>query len=232
MDVLVKKIDQLNFGKDVSEGEQRDMRVKIDHIYSVTQSKQCKTSSENSSTRGTPVTTRSKTGNGGNNFDEAREATEPRSVIARVGPDGVAGAAGSVSDLRSPAKVNKNKKPTIKLIRGENDSANNIISAADKRAWLYVGRTNLSTTTANLKTYLTDKLVTQDVTVDELETSKVDIKRSRSFKVGVSYEYLEQLETPEFWPKGIIIRKFRFFRQPNKFKNNGKNFTSKDGDNY
>ena len=225
INVLVEKIDQLNFKCNISEQERRDMHAKITEMHSVTQLKKSKTSSEKP---GTPVSSKVKAGN---NSIEPRETAErsltgPCSAIARIAFDDVAGAVGLVADSRAP-KERKNKmtqRVSRTIIRGENTSTDNILTAADKRAWIYVGRTNLSTTAANLKKYLTDKLNSQDVSVDELEANNVTVKTSRSFKVGVKYDYLECLEKPEFWPAGIIVRKFRFFRS-NASRSNTKSFT-------
>lgn len=79
-----------------------------------------------------------------------------------------------------------------------------------RRAWLYVGRADRSTTVEGVKRFLVEKCGTADIIVEKLTNS--DESYSLSFKVGVDFDLLDTLLDGEFWPAGLQIRRFRFFR--------------------
>ena len=99
-----------------------------------------------------------------------------------------------------------NSKSDTPIIIGGN------LKAAGKRAWLYVGRTSRDTTTDILKHYLAEKLNTIEVLVEELPHNNNQERTSRSFKVGIDFNKLNTVESDDFWPQNIVIRRFRFFR--------------------
>ena len=134
---------------------------------------------------------------------------------AKVPAAGVVPAGRQAAEITIDPKMNKNnKKKHEKIIKGANTIAGDgdVLLAAEKRAWLYVGRTSMSTTTESLKKFLTLKLKTEKITVEELNTENDVEKSSRSFKIGFNFDLLETVENPEFWPHNIYVRRFRFFR--------------------
>ena len=110
-------------------------------------------------------------------------------------------------------KANKKKKDQ-KEIKGVASvpTGEGVFLAADRRAWLYVGRASISTTSESLKTFLTQKLKTDVILVEELKTTNEVEKLSKSFKIGFNFDLLETVENPEFWPQNILVRRYRFFR--------------------
>lgn len=83
------------------------------------------------------------------------------------------------------------------------------LSAVSKKAWFYVGRLNVNTSEDDVKNYLKSK-----INNEEFHSTKISTQgASASFKIGASFHLREQLEDPEFWPEGVMIRQFIFFRK-------------------
>lgn len=82
------------------------------------------------------------------------------------------------------------------------------IQAADKMAWLFVGRLKLHTTADAIKRYIAKKGITGNVTCEELAANR----NTKAFKLGIPFNSLETTKEAEFWPTGIIVRRFRFSR--------------------
>ncbi|KAJ4445021.1 hypothetical protein ANN_06820 [Periplaneta americana] len=82
--------------------------------------------------------------------------------------------------------------------RGRNKVRIEDLRAAEKRAWLYVGRLRPETTGETIKRFL-KREIKDYVTCEEL-TTKYDTK---SFKVGIPFHKLEETKTEGFWPEGM-----------------------------
>ena len=131
----------------------------------------------------------------------------------------------------SPDKLNKKKtintegQPTRRkrnvYIVGKNEdhktNGDMNFSAAVKKGWVYVGRTNLNTTRQNVHDYLNKKYPDNNFQVEELASNPN--AGSKSFKVGTEIGLLDELYKGENWPKGVLIKRFQFFRHkhPGKF---------------
>ena len=102
---------------------------------------------------------------------------------------------------RQPARQ---RTPTIGTGPGDGD-----LQAVEKKAWLFVGRLKQGTTTEAIKNFLTRKGITENVICEELATNY----NTKSFKVGVPFSYLETVNKTDFWPAGITIKRFQFFRR-------------------
>ena len=99
----------------------------------------------------------------------------------------------------------------------------NCFRAADKTAWLYVGKTAIGTTSDMVTKYLKEKFPDANVTVEELHAREVSDKnnfKTKSFKVGIDYELLDAMQNPNTWPENIIVRRFRFFRDQQSISTN------------
>ncbi|KAJ4427085.1 hypothetical protein ANN_24700 [Periplaneta americana] len=92
---------------------------------------------------------------------------------------------------------------------GTGDTEDNLIEAGVARAWLYLGRLSQHTTTEKIKSFLSRKGIQQDVVCEELRTMGMN----KAFKIGIPMQNLEETEKPEYWPKGILVRRFRFSRR-------------------
>lgn len=82
------------------------------------------------------------------------------------------------------------------------------LQAADKRAWLFVGRLRTETTPDSIRRFLIKRGIKENVICEELNTRS----NLKSFKVGIPFQYLDRANEEEFWPTGIIVRRFRFPR--------------------
>lgn len=112
----------------------------------------------------------------------------------------------------------QNKKFRNKIITGSS-TEQNCFGAADKKAWLYVGRAKSDTKPEHVKTYLETKFPKHkdSFTVEPINVNKDMPRNNMSFKVGVNFTLLEEITKPDIWPNNIIVRRFNF-------KNNKGNF--------
>lgn len=62
-----------------------------------------------------------------------------------------------------------------------------------------------------IKKYIGDRtnLHTEDILVKQIDT-KYDRKVSQCFQVGIQFELKDLPYKPEFWPKGVALRKLKF----------------------
>lgn len=105
--------------------------------------------------------------------------------------------------------VNRRKRPqTNKQMVGTKVNNDEDIQAAQKNAWLFIGRFKEGTTARNVIKYLEINGIQGRIECEELESRG----RNRAFKLGIPYSYMEEAIKPGFWPQGIIIRRFRFRR--------------------
>lgn len=100
------------------------------------------------------------------------------------------------------------------MIRGSDVDAgvgDAAFSSVEGRAWLHVGKVTLNTTSSQIRAHLSGKFPKEDFEIEALP--KRDDARSLSFKVGARFSLLEDLNRPEIWPAGVLIRRFKFFRK-------------------
>ena len=100
----------------------------------------------------------------------------------------------------------RNRKPKNFLVG--NGTANNSFAAADKKVWLYIGKVKNGVTVENIIDYLNIKLPDQSFSCDQLPSRGSNL----SFRVGASFDLKSTLEDPDFWPCGVHICRFNFFR--------------------
>lgn len=93
-------------------------------------------------------------------------------------------------------------------------SAEDSFKARPSKMWLYVGRAMPTVTGTVVEEYMVRKCGITDK--NEVEVKELPfVGKSRAFQVGIDPGYFEKVNCGEFWPKGIIIRKFYFgFRKP------------------
>ena len=93
---------------------------------------------------------------------------------------------------------------------------NEELSAAGKRAWFYVGRVKKDVEEVKLSNYISQKCTgVQNISVTKLNA----IGKNLSFCVGIDFDYKDKLMDEQFWPKGILVRRFNF-----NFKKTSQNF--------
>lgn len=110
-------------------------------------------------------------------------------------------------------KKNGNIHKKHKVVIGASNCSNSGgFEAACPRIWLYVGRCRGDTNEEDIKTYIEKKIATENISVKKLQSKG----NNSSFCVGIEGNLEEQLYDPTFWPKGIIIRRYKFFRLRNE----------------
>lgn len=83
-------------------------------------------------------------------------------------------------------------------------------AAVVRRAWLFVGRAKMSVTVDDVGLYLRNKCPGYSFDVQNLTTNEK--ASTRSFRIGLDFHLLEDLNKPEFWPCNIVVRRYNFFR--------------------
>lgn len=106
-------------------------------------------------------------------------------------------------------------KETSKVTKtvGNNTDQHQSFAAAAKKAWLCISKIKIGTQSEVIEEHLKNKFPGNDFTIEELPRHKE--ATSMSFKLGADMELLTELNKPETWPKGIYIKRFRFFRSNN-----------------
>ncbi len=97
----------------------------------------------------------------------------------------------------------KKKFKKKKDIKGNGEHIEENLCAATKLVSLYIGRCSMKSTDAGLTSFC-EKNEIKNIAVTEL-----NVKSSwyKSFKRTMEEKYLEKLMKPEFWSKGIIVRR-------------------------
>lgn len=95
---------------------------------------------------------------------------------------------------------------SVPVCRG--GSGNSTFAAVARRAYLYVGNVNLDTDENVIRGYLENKFQNNEFIVDPLPMREG--AQSRAFKLTFDYSLLDDLNKPELWPSGVVVK--RFFR--------------------
>lgn len=104
------------------------------------------------------------------------------------------------------------KRKGKKIIHGTAEQAGKF-AAAERKAWFFVGRVRDGVNVQDIQNYVEGKLPGQKVDCEKLST----LGTSGCFKVGVSFDEKVTLEQESFWPRGVKVKQFRFFRgQPSQ----------------
>lgn len=92
------------------------------------------------------------------------------------------------------------------------------LQAGNKTAWIYIGKLKHNTSTDTVVRFLKRNGIEGDIICESLNARGTN----KSFKVGVPYSYIDNMVNPEFWPTGVIVRRFRFRRgQPREDQEEG-----------
>lgn len=115
----------------------------------------------------------------------------------------------SYNEGKWPQVARRNRTPQRnKQVVGTKTNTGDDIQAAQKTAWLFIGRLKEDTSPDSIIKYLQKNSIMEVIECEEVETRG----RTKAFKLGIPFRYLEEIEDPGFWPEGIIIRRFRFRR--------------------
>lgn len=84
----------------------------------------------------------------------------------------------------------------------------NRLLAGEQTAWLFVGRIHSTMTCSDIESFL------QSNNINSIDCEEIPTRgRNKAFKVGVPFDALDNINHPDFWPKGVIVRRYIFRRQ-------------------
>ncbi|KAJ3662630.1 hypothetical protein Zmor_006969 [Zophobas morio] len=78
-------------------------------------------------------------------------------------------------------------------------------------AWLFIGGATKNSTVEGLQNYLTKKCPNVEFKVEKL--SDESNSETNSFKVGFDSDLLDELSIADFWPSGLLVRRYNVFEQ-------------------
>lgn len=84
-----------------------------------------------------------------------------------------------------------------------------ILKAADRKAYVYIGRLETATSADTIQSYIRDNTKINNVIVDKIE-SKGDFA---AFKITCDYDSLNIIKDSELWPSGTVINRFFFSKK-------------------
>lgn len=99
------------------------------------------------------------------------------------------------------------------VVGGSDATGSTGLQAAQRRAWVHIGRLAIETTAEQIQEHLVKKFPRYkkgDFVIEALPR-RSDAK-SISFKVGADITLLEGLSESENWPVNVTVRRFNFFR--------------------
>lgn len=111
------------------------------------------------------------------------------------------------------------KKKQKNAIIGNGDADLNFAGAA-RRIWLHLGRVRANTKVEDVDKFLKNKCPNKEFIIESLSH---DTQRNGSFKIGADMDLKDILYSANFWPVGMSISRFNFFRnkhQPQTISNN------------
>ncbi|CAH0562866.1 unnamed protein product [Brassicogethes aeneus] len=106
---------------------------------------------------------------------------------------------------KSQEPINKNKAKVV----GSNEKEN-VFKSAPKRAVIHLGRVNLNTSPEDIKNYVVTTFKRNDFNIEPCPVREG--AKSISFRIETDISILEELYLSENWPKGVLINRYRFFR--------------------
>lgn len=124
---------------------------------------------------------------------------------------------GLKSKVKSFANAVRESRLSVKPIIGTKSTTDTPlkIEAVERKAWLFVSRLHPDVDSEKVKTFLTNSGITSVV----CEALKPKFDTYASFKVGIPLAQLDSTMSSDFWPSGVLVRRFTQPRQdrPNSF---------------
>lgn len=154
-----------------------------------------------------------------NQNNRNRDTSEVKRGVAKStrSPEIVGSNPASVEvDKRKILQGSQVQKQPAKVIVGSKEASSmtsktSEFSAAVSKAWLHIGKVGKGTSEQIVLQHLKTNFPNESFTVEALPVR--DDANSVSFKVGADMRLLNELTKPEIWPKGVTVKRFRFFRQ-------------------
>ena len=107
----------------------------------------------------------------------------------------------------------KNRVRNQNQITGTAEVNQDINFAAEpklKRAWIYIGNAKKQTTWEDIKTFIKNRYnETKDICVEKLSCKG----ETQSFCVGVDFASKDLVMKADFWPSGVIVRRFNLSKR-------------------
>ncbi|CAH0559374.1 unnamed protein product [Brassicogethes aeneus] len=101
--------------------------------------------------------------------------------------------------------INNNKKKVV----GSNEDKK-VFKSAPRKAFIHLGRVDLNTTSDDIKNHVVSTFKTNDFKIEPCPVREG--AKSISFKIETDSSIVKELYLSENWPKGVLINKYRFFR--------------------
>lgn len=120
-----------------------------------------------------------------------------------------------VKNKRKIEKPKDRKRNDVKVvgssesIESTNDSVG--FSAVTKRAWLHISRMKPEVDCEHIRRHLCQKFPGEEFIIDRIQG--IEKASSIAFRVGADFKLLDDLNRPETWPIGVIVKRFRFLRR-------------------
>lgn len=106
----------------------------------------------------------------------------------------------------------KNNKAKFNITVGTGTvNLDSTFKSQPKKMWIFVGKVGEGVKKETVEEYIRSKCSIKNLNeliVNELTTRG----KSTSFQVGIDDKYYEDLKASDFWPSGIIIRRYNFWR--------------------
>lgn len=117
-------------------------------------------------------------------------------------------------NTKQKTKQDKELRPSRSTMEREvvgtnTDQDESSLTAAQPQLWIYVGRCDTSTTEDQLAAYLQRRCSGQKFDIHKLNSKG----KNASFRVGADTTLESQLYNPAFWPRGILVKRYTFFRR-------------------
>lgn len=138
----------------------------------------------------------------------SQEVNIPEQAITIQQPPKVGKVAAASKVKSSPSKDHQKKfiRGTVPMPPVTVGSGQDTFAAVARRAYLYIGNINPNTTKESVIKYIRDRRPDVDVVLEELP--KRDEALSRAYKLIIDFTLLETFKSPDFWPQGVVIKRF------------------------
>lgn len=115
------------------------------------------------------------------------------------------------NNLKSRLHKNKIDRSKFDIAVGTGAAlADSNFRSRPSKMWLFIGRVNEGVDKEAVVEYIRSKCSISDS--DELIVNKLDTRgKSLAFQVGIDKQYYDQLTIGDFWPQGIIVKRYNFW---------------------
>lgn len=105
-------------------------------------------------------------------------------------------------------KQQQKRTPLVVYGTGTGNKSN--LTAVNRKTWIYVGRVTPGTGVDGLKEHIEIIFPEQETLIEMLPKWKNG--ETEAFKVGIDHDLLDEAFNSKNWPKGSLIKKYKFFQ--------------------